>query len=99
MFVEYCFVLYPNLPQEIGGVKPKNAVIITEPSAFSIHDRLEIFPDSIALQSGQTDTLLIYFYNDSKFIFKTKKEVNIYGSHAKTFEIGRSIIKSVKWLN
>lgn len=91
--------LYPNMPQEIGGVKPKNAIIITEPSAFSIQDITKIFPDSTRLRVGQTDTLSVYFYNDGKFIFKIYKDIVTQKTQAKTFEISHSLIKSVKWLD
>ena len=99
LIVYYIKDFYPNLPQEIGGVKPKHAIFITDASVFSNYDQIEIFPDSASLKSGQTDTVLVYFYNDSKFVFKTTKQVTRRGVDAKTFEIGRSLIKSVKWLN
>jgi hypothetical protein len=99
MLLIYYFELYPILPQEIGGVRPKNAILIIEPSAFSIQDSFIIFPDSTGLKAGQTDTLSVYFYNDTKFIFKTHKDVIMYKTQAKTFEIARSSIKSVKWIN
>ena len=99
MLYIYYSDLYPIIPQEIGGVKPKNAILITEPSVFTTQDSVIIFSNGIGLKAGQTDTLSVYFYNDSKFIFKIRSEVMKLRAKAKTFEISRSLIKSVKWLN
>lgn len=99
LVIDYVESFYPNLPQELGGVKPKKVIFITEAAAFSMIDQPAIFPDSNSIKSGKTDTLLIYFYNDDKLIFKTNKEVAIMGRKAQTFEFGRSQVKSIKWIN
>ena len=97
--VEYVENFYPNLPQELGGVKPKKVILITDPFAFSKADQVAIFPDTDLIKSNQTDTLLIYFYNGDKIIFKSSKEVLSKGRKAQTFELSRSEVKSIKWIN
>jgi len=68
--------LYPNIPMELGGVKTNQTILILSPSDFQEDVRVPLFKDSAGATTAPTDTLLVYFYNDSKLIFKLKKEVD-----------------------
>ena len=41
---------------------------------------------------------MVYFYNDSKIIFKIKKEADTKGRAARAFEIERGKVNSIQWL-
>lgn len=90
--------LYPNIPQELGGVRPKKAVFIIDARYFSDRDQTLIFNEDENIGKKMTDTLLIYFQNSDKILFKPALEMR--GKRVQeTFEISRSNIESIKWID
>lgn len=90
--------LYPNIPMELGGVKPKKSILILAPADFEKSDRIAIFKASTDTAVAKSDTLMVYFYNDSKIIFKIKSEADTKGRSARAFEIERGKVNSIQWL-
>jgi len=80
----FYFLIFPNIPQEIGGVKTKVAILISDKNIFSINT-----PKETKLSNQYRDTLKIYFYNNTLIVGKKNDT---------TYEINRSNVQSLIWL-
>ncbi len=87
MFLMFYAFIFPRIPQELGGGKPKKCVMLSEKNIFSINSQ--------AAKPGiqYTDTVDVYYYNSSVLIYKK------YDGNAETVEVSRSNVQSIYWLN
>lgn len=84
-------VVYPNVPQEIGGVKPRCGYVEMARADASPSLARELF---VSNQSGSTIArsrkLLIFFSGGDAYIVRAR---NLRGAH--TYELRKQIVKSV----
>jgi hypothetical protein len=90
----YYLVIYPNIPQELGGVKPKKCLLLFDKDKI---DNKFLFSNSFdSVEQNKlrvSDTLLVYYCGDSKCIVKKDK----WDKH--TYEIERKNINALVWIN
>ena len=87
VFMLYYQYIYPIIPQELGGVKPKTAILYSDKNLFLKPKALIIKKDSL-----YTDTATVYYYNSNIILYKSRsKSANI-------FEINRAALTNIKWL-
>jgi hypothetical protein len=79
--------IFPNIPQEIGGVATKKCILISDKNIFTVNKDTV---DSKKLHQF-TDTVIVYYYNSAIVIASQKKDGN-------KIEISRSNIQSMIWL-
>jgi hypothetical protein len=80
----YYSVCYERIPQELGGVRTKKAVLYSDSDIFNTPRKTP------ALYS---DTVLVYYYNSSSFIYKKSP------AEIKSTEVNRTKISKVVWLD
>lgn len=90
----YYLFIYPNIPQELGGVLPKKCVFTSSKKEIYNSSLLPILDSNISKDSFViSDTLLVYFYNDNKLILKRESwDENVY-------EIDRKNINAIIWID
>jgi hypothetical protein len=79
--------IYPNIPQEMGGVKPKRCLLISDKNIFKLQDFTPKDKSTIH-QFREIDT--IYYYNSNILIYKKGDT---------TVEINRGAVQNIFWLN
>ena len=90
----YYLVFYPNIPQELGGVKPKKCILIFDKEKIDTKSLSLILNDTLKQKKFLvSDTVLVYFYSDSKCIVKKDKW------DQSTYEIERKNIGALIWIN
>lgn len=90
----YYIRFYPNIPQELGGVKPKKCLLIFDKEESDNKPLFSIMSNTLR-QKGSiiSDTLLVYYCNDNKCIVKKDKWDQL------TYEIDRKSINTLIWIN
>jgi hypothetical protein len=95
----YLSMLYPQIPHEFGGAKPRNAILDIVRSDLSIKTINNLVDTSIISQKNKilpTKIVTIYLVTKDAFIIKTQ---NVDSNLDQTFEISRSAVKSINWIN
>jgi hypothetical protein len=93
----YVLVLYPNIPQEFGGVQPRNAYLDITLDSASSETLKEIAPevtpaaDSMLVRSEMVD---VYFVGSQTLLVKAHGQK---GRDTPTYEIQRDVIKTITW--
>ncbi|AKD54039.1 hypothetical protein [Spirosoma radiotolerans] len=86
--------LFPILPQEFGGTRPKMCLFEGKVEDFLIPRSDKILSNIYSEDCNiiLSDTVLVYYYNDEKFVIKPKKDPT------KVYELSRDIIKTITWI-
>jgi hypothetical protein len=87
LLIAYAFLIYPKIPQELGGAKPKRCIIECRKEAFNSVSALKLFADK-ALDRN----VYVYYYNSDKIIFKQDEY------SASTYEISRKDVELIEWI-
>jgi hypothetical protein len=98
-FLFFFIVLYPNIPQEFGGVKPRCAFIDIERDKLSLETLENISPPPLSKVNGQISRSIkldIYYSNNSVLLVKPNDQKGSPYINA-TFEIDKSIVHSIYW--
>lgn len=93
----YLTVLYPVLPQEYGGVRPRAAYLDIVPDQTSANTTLEALTDILPESAGpvfRTEQLDVYFVQTDYILVKKHGQT---GQETNTYEIKQSIIKAITW--
>ncbi len=80
--------IYPRIPQELGGVKPKRCIIMSKNPDVSIRRN----PAVNNSRSYTSDILLVYYYSNDKIIAKLDEDDD------RVYELDRGEIKRITWL-
>jgi hypothetical protein len=92
----YIFSIYPNIPQEFGGVRPRCAYMDITRNQISDSMQKEILPEA-ALKSTETvarSVRLKSFFADKEIMLVRPDGVD---KHAAVIEIRKSVIQAVSW--
>jgi hypothetical protein len=94
----YLYAVYPNIPQEFGGLRPRTAYLDVAKAELSKETLEEIFPsgvsdsNSVVVQSNKVDV----YYSGNSFIL-----VKLHGqdqdANQSTYEIKQSAIQVIHW--
>jgi len=84
----YYIRIYPIIPQELGGVKPKTAILYSDKNIFLYTKKNAVRIDTIYL-----DTVTVYYYNKDIIIYKN------YRNPSNAFEVNRISVTNIKWLD
>lgn len=96
--VSYLYAVYPNIPQEFGGLRPRTAYLDVAKAELSKETLKEIFPSGVfdsnsdVVQSNKVDV----YYSGHDFIL-----VKLHGqdqdANQSTYEIKQSAIQAILW--
>lgn len=89
--IAYALLIYPVIPQELGGAKSKHCFIECAKGSFSPQTTEALFKDTSAALI-QSRELEVYYYNSDKMILKA-------GNNAQTLELNRKDIVLITWIN
>jgi hypothetical protein len=100
----YFIPVYPNLPQELGGAKPRQCIIEFKNDLFNgqtTNDFLEEKKGRIAsgkeVKEGnviRSKKVMVYYYNQDKLILK----VPVSSEKYRVVELNRQDISLIEWL-
>lgn len=96
----YVFVLYPAIPQEFGGVRPRCAYIDVAKDQLSVATQKEILPNAAESDGtvAQSYRMTVYF-SGSEFMLARRDlgEPPAGQPKPKLFELRKEVIKAVHW--
>lgn len=95
----YLSILYPQIPHEFGGAKPRNATLDIVRSDFSKKTINKLVDASLIPKKDKilpTNIVTIYLVTKDIFIIRTQ---NVDSKLDQTFEISRGAVKSINWIN
>lgn len=95
----YLSILYPQIPHEFGGAKPRNATLDIVRSDFSKKTINKLVNASLIPKKDKilpTNIVTIYLVTKDIFIIRTQ---NLDSKLDQTLEISRSAVKSINWIN
>lgn len=96
VLIAYLFVIYPNIPQEFGGVRPRCAYLDITRNQISEPMQKELFPED-ALKSNESVARSVKLQN--YFADKEIMLVRPYDADRKrsVLEIRKSVVQAVTW--
>lgn len=95
----YLSILYPQIPYEFGGAKPRIATLDIVRSDFSTETINKLVDASLMLKKDKilpTNIVTVYLVTKDIFIIRTQ---NVDSKLEQRFEISRSAVKSINWIN
>jgi hypothetical protein len=89
--------VYPNIPQEFGGMHPRHAVLYVEVEKLHYSGLADLFPLAVKPPKGKllrTVWVDILFPGDRALIVRPAESE---GSKLPVYEIKRDIIQAIEW--
>lgn len=99
--VGYVFSIYPNIPQEFGGVRPRCAYVDITRNQISDSMQKAILPDAppkaldLAMRDSVTRSIRLKTYFADKEIMLVRPDGT--DSHSPIIEIKKSVVQAITW--
>lgn len=94
----YVMEVFPNIPQNLGGAKPRKALLDIDSKKLS-YDTVNKLKLDITNSNNSiicTDTLTVVFLSSNQLYISYD---NSLGTHTNLIELSRSLVSSIHWLD
>ncbi len=93
--VLYSLLLYPQIPQELGGIKPKPALLELRSATFSDQLLEQLSETSVNSEIVRTVEVDILFYSSNRLVVRQTNE----DGHKSTYDLKRDDVETIIWLD